>query len=85
MFVFVLLCITLCLFYSFFAIILKKRRKLVALLCLSYRCIGNINVLWLFLPVLWVGLSYVIVVFPDHTYLLYMLQSILKSNCESHG
>ena len=27
-------------------------------------------VLWLFLTVLWVGLQYVIVVFPDHTHLL---------------
>ena len=49
-----------------FAIILKKR-KLVALLLLFYRCIVTINVLWLFLTVLWVGLQCVILVFPDHT------------------
>ena len=49
---------------------LKGKRKLVALLVLSYRCIVTINVLWLFLRVLWVGLQCVIVVFPDHTHLL---------------
>ena len=69
MFVFVLLCITLCLFSSF-AIILKRKRKLVALLLLSYRCI-TINNLWLFLTVPWVILQGVIVVFPDHTHLLF--------------
>ena len=52
--------------HSSFAIILKRKRKLVDLLLLSYRCIVTINVLWLFLTVLWVGLQYVIVVFPDH-------------------
>ena len=51
-----------------FVIILKRR--LIALLLLSYRCIVTINVLWLFLTMLWVGLQCVIVVFPDHTHLL---------------
>ena len=68
MFVFVLLCTTR-VHYSF-AIILKRKRKLVALLLLSYRCTVTINVLCLFLTVPWVGLQYVIVVFPDHTHLL---------------
>ena len=54
-----------------FAIILKRRRKLVALLLLSYRCIVTISVLWLFLTVPWVGLQCVIVVFPDQTHLLF--------------
>ena len=44
---------------------------MVALLLLSYRCIVNIQVLWLFLTVPWVGLQYVIEVFPDHTHLLF--------------
>ena len=65
----------LCALFSF-AIILKRKRKLVALLLLSYRCIVAINVLWLFLTVLWVGLRYVIVVFPDHTHLLYAFSKI---------
>ena len=50
------------------SIVLKRKRKLVALLLLSYRCNVTINVLWLFLTVPWVGLQYVIVVFPDHTH-----------------
>ena len=66
LFCYALLCV-----HSSFAIILKRKRKLVALLLLSYRCIVTINVLWLFLTVPWVGLQYVIVVFPDHTHLLF--------------
>ena len=52
---------------SDFAIILKRKRKLVALLLLSCGCVVTINVLWLFLTVPRVGLQYVIVAFPDHT------------------
>ena len=62
LFCYALLCVL-----SSFAINLKRNRKLVALLLLSYRCIVTINVLWLFL----VGLQFVIVVFPDHTHLLF--------------
>ena len=58
-----------------FAIILKRKRKLVALLILPYRCIVTINILLLFLMVPWVGLQYVIVVFPDHTHLLFDLKT----------
>ena len=53
-----------------FVIISKRKRKVVALLLLSYRCIVTINVRWLFLTVPWVGLQYVTVVFPGHTRLL---------------
>ena len=60
-----------CVHFSF-AIILKRKRKLVALLLLSCRCIATINVLWLFLRVPWVGLQYGIVVLPDHTHLLFL-------------
>ena len=59
--------------HSSFAIILKRKRKLVALLLSSYRCIVTVNVLWLFLAVTWVGLQYVIVIFPDHTHYLFVL------------
>ena len=45
--------------------------NLAALFLLPYRCIVTINVLWLFLTVSGVGLQYVIVVFPDHTHLLF--------------
>ena len=47
------------------------KRKLVALQLLSYSCIVTKNTLRLFLTVSWVGLQYVIVVFPDHTHLLF--------------
>ena len=59
------LCVCLC--------IANRKRKLVALLLLSYRCIVTLNVLWLFLTVPWVGLERMLVVFPDHTHLLYDL------------
>ena len=65
LFCYALLCV-----HSSFAIILKSKRKLVALLLLSYRCSDTINVLWLFLTVTWVGLQCMIVAFPDHTDLL---------------
>ena len=48
----------------------KRKRKLVALLLLSYRFIVTINVLWFFLVVSLVGMQCVIVVVPDHTQLL---------------
>ena len=57
------------------AIILKRKRKLVTLLLLSFECLVTVNVPWLFLIVSWVGLQCVIVVFPDHTHLLCMLFS----------
>ena len=69
MFVFVLLCI-LCV-HSSFAIILERKRKLVALLSLSYRSNVTIDVLWIFLTVLWAGLQCLIEVLPDHTHLLF--------------
>ena len=56
---------------SSFAIILKRKRELVALLLLSNGCLVIVNVLWLFLRVPWVSLQCVIVVFPDHTHLLF--------------
>ena len=59
--------------HSSVAIIFKRKRKLVALLLLSYRCIVTINVLWLFLAMPWVGLHCVVVVFPDHTHLLFAI------------
>ena len=53
---------------SSFAIILKRKRELVALLLSSYVCLVTVYVLWLFLMMPWVGLHCVIVVFPDHTH-----------------
>ena len=56
--------------YSF-SIILTGKRGLIALLLLSFGCLVTINALWLFLMVSLVGLHFVIVVFPDHTHLLF--------------
>ena len=66
-----LFCYTLLCTQFSFAIIFKRKRKLVALLLLSYRCIVAMDVLWLFQRVPWVGLQCMIVVFPDHTHLLF--------------
>ena len=63
-------CALLCVHFSI-AINLKRKRKLVALLLLSYRCIATLNVLLVTVP--WVGLLCVIVVFPDHIHLLFTL------------
>ena len=70
------LCVRLCFRYALlyvnfsFAIILMRKGKLIALLLLAFGCLVAVNVLWLFLMVPWVGLQFVIVVFPDHTHLL---------------
>ena len=52
------------------------KRELFALFQLSFRCLVTDNVLWLFLSVPWVGLQFVIVVFPDHTHLLFYTISL---------
>ena len=62
---------------SSFAIILTGKRELVALLSLSSWCL--VIVVWLFLAVSWVCLQFVIVVFPDHTHLLFQCASNNRS------
>ena len=57
---------------SSFAIILKRKRELLALLLLSYGCCVTVNVMWLFLRVPRVGLQCVIVVLSGHTHLIFM-------------
>ena len=64
-------CCTLLYVGSSFAIILIGKKQLVALLSLSSWCL--MIVVWLFLAVSRVGLQFVIVVFPDHTHLLFLL------------
>ena len=56
--------------HSSFAIILMMKRKMVAFLLMSFRCLVTVNVLWFFLTVPLVGLQCMIVVFPDHAHLL---------------
>ena len=62
-------CCTLLYVPSRFAIILMGKRELLAVLSLSSLCL--VIVVWLFLAVPWVCLQFVIVVFHDHTHLLF--------------
>ena len=61
--------------HSSLAIILMGKRELVALLSLSSWCF--VIFVRLFLAVPWVCLRFVIVVFPDHTHLLFLKLNIL--------
>ena len=63
-------CCTLLYVHSSIAIILMGKRELVALLNLSPWCLVMVE--WLFLAVPWGCLQFVIVVFPDHTQLLFL-------------
>ena len=64
---------------SCFAIILIGKRELVALLSLSSWCLVMVE--WLFLAVPWGCLQFVIVVFPDHTHLLFLMSRLLCLCC----
>ena len=64
-------CCTLLYVPTSFTIILIGKRELVALLSLSSWCL--VIVVWLFLAVPWVCLQFVIVVFLDHTHLLFFI------------
>ena len=79
-----LFCYALFCVHSNFAIILKRKRKLVALLSLSYMCIVTITVLWLFLTVPWIGLQCVILVIPDHTYMYLLFESFFYVNLKDY-
>ena len=59
------------------------KRGLVALLNLSSWCL--MIVVWLFLPVPRVCLQFVIVVFPDHTHLLFYIIYLHYYNKISHS
>ena len=64
-------CCTLLYVHFSIAIILMGKKELVALLNLSSWCFVMVE--WLFLAVPWGCLQFVIVVFPDHTHLLFLL------------
>ena len=68
---FSMFCYELLYVHSCFVIILMGKRDLVALLSLSFWCL--VIVVWLFLAVPWDSLQFVIVVFPDHTHLLFSI------------
>ena len=63
------------------AIILMGKRELVAQLNLSSWCLVMVG--WLFLAVQWGCLRFVIVVFPDHTHLLFFIAIWLINSSES--
>ena len=65
-------CCTLLYVHSSIAIILMGKRELVALLNVSSWCLVMIERLFLAVP--WGCLRFVIVVFPDHTLLLFLNQ-----------
>ena len=72
-------CCTLLYVHSSIAIILIGKRELAALLNLSSWCLVMVE--WLFLAVPWGCLRFVIVVFPNHTHLLFLhllLKRLLK-------
>ena len=72
-------CCTLLYVHSSIANILKGKRELVALLDLSSWCLVMVE--WLFLAVPWSCLRFVIVVFPDHTHLLFLMSRLLFLCC----
>ena len=57
---------------SSFAIILLKKRELVALLLLCSCCHVTVSVMWLFFAVPWDGLWSVFVAFASHNYLFFL-------------
>ena len=60
------------------AIILIGNRELDVLLNLSFWCLVKVE--WLFLAVPWGCLRFVIMVFPDHTHLLFLSVENTHSN-----
>ena len=71
-------CCTLLYVASSCAIILMGQRELVALLSVSSWCLGTVG--WLFLAMPWVCVQFVILVFPDHTQLLFFLKARSQKN-----
>ena len=65
--------------HSSIAVILMGKRELVALLGLSSWCLVMVERLFLAVP--WGCLRFVIVVFPDHTHLLFFIPSTSLKWC----
>ena len=61
-----------------------RKRELVALLLLSFGCFVTVNVMWLFQPVPCFGLQFFVVLFPDHTHLLFVSMHILVKQDLKH-
>ena len=73
-------CCTLLYVHSSIAIILMGKRELIALLNLSSWCLVMVERLFLAVP--WGCLQFVIVVFPDHTHLLFLVSQIYPSELQ---
>ena len=71
-------CCTLLYVHSSIAIILMGKRELIALRNLSSWCLVMVERLFLAVP--WGCLQFVIVVFPDHTHLLFSMPKFTKGN-----
>ena len=71
-------CCTVLYVHSSITIILMGKRELVALLNLSSWCLVMVERLFLAVP--WGCLRFVIVVFPDHTHLLFLCAVPMISN-----
>ena len=69
-------CFSLLYVHSSIAIILMGKRELVALLNLYSWCLVMVERLFLVVP--WGCLQFVIVVFPDHTHLLFLLSHLFS-------
>ena len=79
-------CCALLYVHSSFAIIMMGKRELVALQSLYSWCL--VRIVWFSLAMSWVCLQFVIVVFSDHTHLLFlassgMLRCVLEQNALS--
>ena len=72
-------CCTLLYVHSSIAIILMGKRELIALLNLSSWCLVMVERLFLAVPR--VCLQFVIVVFPDHTHLLFSQHRFFSNTC----
>ena len=69
-------CCTLRYVHSSIAIILMGKRELLVLFNLSFCCL--VMVKWIFLALQWGFLRFMIVVFPDHTQLLFLCCKVHK-------
>ena len=68
-------CCTLLYVHSSIATILMGKRELVVLLNMSSWCLVMVERLFLSVP--WGCLRFMIVIFPDHTHLLFLLESLI--------
>ena len=79
-------CCTLLYVHFSIAIILMGKRELIALFNLSSWCLVMVERLFLMVP--WGCLQFVIVVFPDHTHLLFLfmenfMTKMSSTSCQS--